>query len=144
MAFYNSEGVEIRFGSQPLWIKEIHENAHMFLTRDRKGFLQLNIANFEKDPEGDHIKPAEKAVALDMDQVTDARYFLPKLLRLANTVSTQIFSFLENSNVIPLHSSCWSILIKDGNKCRTEFCFHLWCELTLPLWCHTIIWSLFA
>ena len=91
MAFYNSEGVEIRFGCQPLWIKEIHEMAHMFLARDRKGFLQLHIANFEKHPEGDHIKPSEKAVALDMDQVTDARYFLPKLLRLANTVSTQIF-----------------------------------------------------
>ena len=23
-------------------------------------------------------------------------------------------------------------------------CFHLWCELTLALWCHSIIWSLFS
>ena len=23
------------------------------------------------------------------------------------------------------------------------FCFHLWCELTVALWCHSIIWSLF-
>ena len=95
MAFYNSEGVEIRFGSQPLWIKEIHENAHMFLTRDMKGFLQLNSTNFEKGPQGDHIKPGEKAVVLYMDQVTDARYYLPKLLGLADTVSTLIFFFFR-------------------------------------------------
>ena len=26
---------------------------------------------------------------------------------------------------------------------RFRVCFHLWCELTLALWCHSIVWSLF-
>ena len=25
---------------------------------------------------------------------------------------------------------------------RNRVCFHLWCELTLALWCHSIVWSL--
>ena len=27
---------------------------------------------------------------------------------------------------------------------RNRICFHLWCELTLALWCHSIICSLFS
>ena len=27
---------------------------------------------------------------------------------------------------------------------RNRVCFHLWCELTLALWCHSIVWSLFS
>ena len=26
---------------------------------------------------------------------------------------------------------------------RNRVCFHLWCELTLVVWCHSFIWSLF-
>ena len=26
---------------------------------------------------------------------------------------------------------------------RNCVCFHLWCELTLALWCHSIVWSIF-
>ena len=26
---------------------------------------------------------------------------------------------------------------------RNRVCFHLWCELTLVSWCHSIVWSLF-
>ena len=27
---------------------------------------------------------------------------------------------------------------------RNHVCFHLWCELTLVLWCRSIVWSLFS
>ena len=27
---------------------------------------------------------------------------------------------------------------------RFRVCFHLWCELTLALWCHSIVWSIFS
>ena len=26
---------------------------------------------------------------------------------------------------------------------RNHVCFHLWCEVTLALWCHSIVWSFF-
>ena len=42
--------------------------------------------------------------------------------------------------VIPLHSLYWSIPTKDESN---RICFHLWCELTLALWSHCIVWSLF-
>ena len=45
--------------------------------------------------------------------------------------------------VIPLHSLYWSIHTKDESKTRNCICFHLWCELTLALWCHSIVWSLY-
>ena len=27
---------------------------------------------------------------------------------------------------------------------RNRVCFHLWCVLTLALWCHSIVWSIFS
>ena len=58
---------------------------------------------------------------------------------------------------IPLYFISWK---KDSKRCcdtptpepihqiwrQTWFsvCFHLWCELTLVLWCHSIVWSLFS
>ena len=48
--------------------------------------------------------------------------------------------------VIPLHSLYWSIHTKDESKrgTRNHICFRLWCELTLALWCYSIIWNLFS
>ena len=46
--------------------------------------------------------------------------------------------------VILLHSLYWSIHTKDESKRGNRVCFHLWCELTLALWCHSIVWSLFS
>ena len=45
------------------------------------------------------------------------------------------------------HSLYWSIHTKDESKSdqtRNRVCFHLWCELTLVLWCHSIVWGLFS
>ena len=48
------------------------------------------------------------------------------------------------------HETCLSftfIVLVNSHQRRKQtrncVCFHLWCELTLALWCHIIIWSLF-
>ena len=49
------------------------------------------------------------------------------------------------------HETCHSVtfivlvnLHQRWKQTRNRVCFHLWCELTLALWCHSIIWSLFS
>ena len=69
----------------------------------------------------------------------------------------ELYTYTMNSMelVIPLHSLYWSIHTKDESKCSStsafifdvnvfHFCFHLWCELTLALWYHNIVWSPFS
>ena len=44
------------------------------------------------------------------------------------------------------HSVTFIVLVNSHQRwkqTRNRVCFHLWCELTLALWCHSIIWSLF-
>ena len=55
-------------------------------------------------------------------------------------------SFLNSLKlVIPLHSLYWSVVNSHQRwkQTRNRVCFHLCCELTLALWCHSIVWSLF-
>ena len=45
------------------------------------------------------------------------------------------------------HSVTFIVLVNSQQRwqqMRNRICFHLWCELTLALWCHSIIWSLFS
>ena len=49
------------------------------------------------------------------------------------------------------HESCHSVTFivmvnshQRWKQMRKRVCFHLWCELTLALWCHSIVWSLFS
>ena len=49
------------------------------------------------------------------------------------------------------HETCHSVtcivLVNSHQRWKqTRYCvcFHLWCELTLALWCHSIIWSRFS
>ena len=45
------------------------------------------------------------------------------------------------------HSVTFIVLVNSHQKwkqTRNRVCFHLWCELTLALWCHSIVWSLFS
>ena len=44
--------------------------------------------------------------------------------------------------VIPLHS-LYRSSHQRWKQMRNRVCFHFWCELTLALWCHSIVWSLF-
>ena len=44
------------------------------------------------------------------------------------------------------HSVTFIVLVNSHQRwkqTRNRVCFHLWCELTLALWCHSIVWSLF-
>ena len=44
------------------------------------------------------------------------------------------------------HSVTFIVLVNSHRRwkqTRNRVCFHLWCELTLALWCHSIVWSLF-
>ena len=48
------------------------------------------------------------------------------------------------------HESCYSVTLivlvishQRWKQTRNRVCFHLWCELTLALWCHSIVWSFF-
>ena len=50
-----------------------------------------------------------------------------------------------------LHETCHSVTFivlvnshQRWKQTRNRVCFHLWCELTLALWCHSIVWSLFS
>ena len=45
------------------------------------------------------------------------------------------------------HSVIFIVLVNSHQRwkqTRFHVCFHLWCELTLALWCHSIVWSLFV
>ena len=45
------------------------------------------------------------------------------------------------------HSVTFIVLVNSHQRwkqTRNRVCFHLWCELTLALWCHSIVWSLFS
>ena len=49
------------------------------------------------------------------------------------------------------HETCHSVtlivLVNSHQRWKQTLncvCFHLWCELTLALWCHSIVWSLFS
>ena len=49
------------------------------------------------------------------------------------------------------HETCRSVTFivvvnshQRWKQTRNRVCFHLWCELTLALWCHSIVWSLFS
>ena len=42
------------------------------------------------------------------------------------------------------HSVTFYVLVNSHQRwkqTRNRVCFHLWCELTLALWCHSIVWS---
>ena len=44
------------------------------------------------------------------------------------------------------HSVTFIVLVNSHQRwkqTRNRVCFHLWCELTLALWCHSIVWSPF-
>ena len=44
------------------------------------------------------------------------------------------------------HSATFIVLVNSHQRwkqTRVRVCFHLWCELTLALWCPSIVWSLF-
>ena len=44
------------------------------------------------------------------------------------------------------HSVTFIVLVNSHQRWKqmqNRVCFHLWCELTLALWCQSIIWSLF-
>ena len=44
------------------------------------------------------------------------------------------------------HSVTFIVLVNSHQRwkqTRNRVCFHLWCELTLALWCHSIVWGLF-
>ena len=43
------------------------------------------------------------------------------------------------------HSVTFIVLVNSHQRWKQTWnrvCFHLWCELTLALWCHSIVWSL--
>ena len=43
------------------------------------------------------------------------------------------------------HSVTFIVLVNSHQRwkqTRNRVCFHLWCELTLALWCHSFIWNL--
>ena len=45
------------------------------------------------------------------------------------------------------HSVTFIVLVNSHQRwkqTRNRVCFHLWCELTLALWCHSIVWSIFS
>ena len=49
------------------------------------------------------------------------------------------------------HETCHSVtfiavvnLHQRWKQTRNRVCFHLWCELTLALWCHSSVWSLLS
>ena len=45
------------------------------------------------------------------------------------------------------HSVTFIVLVNSHQRwkqTRNRVCFHLWCELTVALWCHSIVWSLFS
>ena len=45
------------------------------------------------------------------------------------------------------HSAIFIVLVNSHQRwkqTRNRVCFHLWCELTMALWCHSIVWSLFS
>ena len=45
------------------------------------------------------------------------------------------------------HSVTFIVLVNSHQRwkqTRNRVCFHLWCELTLALWCHSIVCSLFS
>ena len=49
------------------------------------------------------------------------------------------------------HETCHSVTFivvvnshQRWKQTRNRVCFHLWCELTLALWCHSIVWSLLS
>ena len=67
----------------------------------------------------------------------------------------QISSILRKSTIIVLlhefHETCHSVTFivlvnshQRWKQTRNRVCFHLWCELTLALWCHSIGWSIFS
>ena len=45
--------------------------------------------------------------------------------------------------VNPLHLIVLVNSHQRWKQTRNRVCFHLWCELTMALWCHRIVWSLF-
>ena len=58
-------------------------------------------------------------------------------------------SLLRHSTWIPWNLSfryvpCTGQFTPKMKQTRNRVCFHLWCELTLALWCHSIVWSLFS
>ena len=55
---------------------------------------------------------------------------------------------ITSSSFHEFHETCHSVTLVNSHQrwkqTRNRGCFHLWCELTLALWCHSIVWSLFS
>ena len=63
--------------------------------------------------------------------------------KTSNNVNVLIPNIMNSMKlVIPLHLIVLVNSHQRWKQTRNRVCFHLWCELTLALWCHSIIWSL--
>ena len=72
--------------------------------------------------------------------------------RLWNNIGESIDHLLSlHTSYHEFHETCHSVTFivlvnshQRWKQTRNRVCFHLWCELTLVLWCHSIIWCLFS
>ena len=62
----------------------------------------------------------------------------------------EINSNPKESKTHEFHETCHSVtfivLVNSHQRWKRTWnrvCFHLWCKLTLVLWCHSIVWHLF-
>ena len=75
------------------------------------------------------------------------------------TCPSLLFYFMKNSfygssrkwilpNMIRAGTDCTQMVLVNSHQRWKQtlicVCFHLWCELTPALWCHSIVWSLFS
>ena len=72
-------------------------------------------------------------------------------MKLMNNVSWSHHLFLVSALIHEFHETCHSVTFivlvnshQRWKQTRNRVCFHLWCELTLALWCHSVVWSQFS
>ena len=57
-------------------------------------------------------------------------------------IELYLHEFHETGHSVTSH--CTGQFTPKMKETRNRVCFHLWCELTLALWCCSIVWSLFS
>ena len=64
------------------------------------------------------------------------------------SAGTTVPQVMTISIIHEFHETCHSVTFivvvnshQRWKQTRNRICFHLWCELTLALWCHSITWS---
>ena len=107
----------------------------------------------------DGCQPNKMAIMIDCQAITIPWFWYYALDNVESAIQLYLFILHEfhetglsvtcyflkkDSQMMLRHHNARVNLHRRWKQTRNRVCFHLWCELTLALWCLSIIWSLFS